>query len=372
LEKAIEYGRQTAEYIGGYEHIADPLIGLREFGITTAMVRRLFAQLRGELVQLMSVIRQQGQINASCLFQHFPKKQQYDFARRVITAFGFDWERGRMDETLHPFATSFGIGDVRITTRANDQHLGDGLFATFHEAGHALYMQGMRREPENIVHRFAPSAGVHESQSRLWENRIGRSKGFWKHYYPELQQEFPTQLGAVPLDVFYGAINKVQGSLIRVQADEVTYNLHIMIRSDLEIDLLEGKLSVKNLPEAWNARYTSDVGITPSNHSDGVLQDSHWFRGRVGGTFEGYTLGNILSAQYYESAVKSYPEIETEIELGQFTTLSKWLRENIWQHGRTYTPLQLTERITGDQIRVEPLTNYLKSKFGEIYGVVIS
>lgn len=369
LEKMLDYSRQYSEFFSGYEHIADPLLDTYNHGITAKMVRELFAQLRKESVALLTAIRSKQQVDDSCLHQSFPREKQYAFARAVVTTFGYDWERGRMDETPHPFATKLSLGDVRITTRANDNHLGDGIFATLHESGHAMYEQGLNPAWEGSLLARGTSSGVHESQSRMWENRVGRSRGFWQHYYPELQRTFPDALNSVSLDTFYKALNKVEGSLIRVQADEVTYNLHIMLRSELAIDLLEGSLEIKDLPEAWNARYERDLGVCPPDHNNGVLQDVHWFAGYIGGSFEGYTLGNILGAQYYEAALKTHPQIETEIAQGEFSTLFNWLRENIWQHGRKFTTLELTERLTGGAIRVEPLVKYLKGKFGDIYGL---
>lgn len=369
LETMLDYSREYANFFPGYDSIADPLLAVRDYSITAAMVRELFRQLRLELVKLLEAIRAQEQVDDSFLTGTYPREQQYEFARAAITAFGYDWERGRMDETHHPFATKLNLGDVRITTRASDTHLGDGIFATMHESGHAMYEQGLHPTWEGSLLARGTSSGVHESQSRLWENRVGRSRGFWQHYYPELQNIFPDQLKTVSLDAFYKAINKVQGSLIRVAADEVTYNLHIMIRSDLSIDMLEGKLSIQDLPEVWNARYESDLGVKPSDYKNGVMQDVHWFSGMIGGTFEGYTLGNLLGAQYYEAALKTHPEIETDITQGQFGKLFVWLKANIWQHGRKYDTLELTQRITGDTIRVEPLVKYLNKKFGEIYGI---
>jgi carboxypeptidase Taq len=368
LERQLDYSRRIAECFD-YEHIADPLIGMGNYGISTANVRKLFAELRLALVELLGKIRQAEQVDDSFLHQNFPKDLQYQFARQAITAFGYDWERGRMDETAHPFATRFSIGDVRITTRANEMHLGDGIFATMHESGHAMYEQGIQRDYEPGVLARGTSSGVHESQSRLWENRVGRGKEFWQHFYPELQKIFPQQLGKVSREDFYKAINKVQTGLIRVQADEVTYNLHIMLRSDLSIDMLEGSLAVKDLPDAWNARYTNDLAVTPHDYKDGVMQDVHWYFGMVGGSFEGYTLGNILGAQYYDALLAQKPNIPQHIAAGKFDSLHHWLKETIWQHGRKFNTMELTERITGGSISVQPLVNYLNQKFGEIYGL---
>src|SRR5690606_20254059 len=218
--------------------------------------------------------------------------------------------------------------DVRITTRVKENDLSEALFSTMHEAGHALYEQGIHPDYDGTPLGGGASAGIHESQSRLWENLVGRSLRFWQVFYPKLQATFPNQLASVPLETFYRAINKVTPSLIRTDADEVTYNLHVLIRFDLELALLEGKLAVRDLPEAWNERYQSDLGIAPPNDRDGVLQDIHWYGGVIGGSFQSYTLGNILSAQFFESALRAHPEINDEIERGEFKTLHTWLTEN--------------------------------------------
>ena len=280
---------------------------------------------------------------------------------------GYDFERGRQDKTAHPFQTTFSLGDVRITTRVKEDDLGDALFSTIHEAGHAMYEQGIRRELEATPLAHGTSSGVHESQSRLWENVVGRGRGFWRFFYPKLQSAFPSQLANVSLDVFYRAINRVERSLIRTDADEVTYNLHVMIRFGLELQLLEGKLSVRDLPEAWRERYKSDLGIASPDDRDGVLQDVHWFGGQIGGVFQGYTLGNILSAQFYESARKAQPEIPDQIARGEFGTLHGWLKENIYQHGSKFTANEIVKRATGQELTIEPYIRYLRGKYGELY-----
>lgn len=263
--------------------------------------------------------------------------------------------------------TKFSLGDVRITTRVKETDLSEALFSTLHEAGHAMYEQGIRFDLEGTPLAGGTSAGVHESQSRLWENLVGRSRPFWQHYYPQLQAQFSNQLGAVSLDEFYGAINKVQRSLIRTDADEVTYNLHVMIRFDLELALLEGSLAIKDLPEAWHGRYQSDLGLRAPDNRDGVLQDVHWYAGTIGGSFQGYTLGNIMSALFYDQAIQQHPAIPDEIGQGQFATLHNWLRDNIYQHGSKFTANELIERVTGGPLTITPYINYLKQKFGELY-----
>jgi carboxypeptidase Taq len=230
-----------------------------------------------------------------------------------------------------------------------------------------MYEQGIRAELEGTPLASGASAGVHESQSRLWENRVGRSLEFWSSCYPELQAQFPKQLGDVPLDTFYRAVNKVERSLIRVEADEVTYNLHVMLRFGLELDLLEGRLPVKDLPEAWVERFSADLGIAPPDNRDGVMQDMHWYGGYIGGMFQGYTLGNVLSAQFFDAAVRAHPGIPDEIAGGEFGTLRAWLTEHVYQHGRKFTMAELIERVTGGPLQIGPYVRYLREKFGKLY-----
>ena len=281
-------------------------------------------------------------------------------------------QRGRLDKTLHPFCTKFAAGDVRITTRVREDDLADALFSTLHETGHALYEQGVDAGLEGTPLGYGASAGVHESQSRLWEIVVARSRGFWEHYYPLLQRTFPDALGGVPLDTFYRAINKVERSLIRTDADEVTYNLHIMLRFDLELKLLEGRLRVKDLPEAWRAAMQADLGVTPPDDRDGCLQDVHWYNSAIGGAFQSYTIGNILSAQFYAAARKAHPEIEREIGRGEFGTLHAWLRQHIYRHGRKFKPNDLVERATGAPMSMGPYLDYLRGKYGKLYRLPVS
>jgi carboxypeptidase Taq len=236
-----------------------------------------------------------------------------------------------------------------------------------HEAGHAIYEQGIRMDLEGTPLAVGTSSGVHESQSRLWENLVGRSRSFWDHFYPKLQAKFPDQLQNTQLDEFYRAFNKVERSLIRTDADEVTYNLHVMLRFDFELALLEGELAVGDLPEAWRERFRTDLGIVPTDDRDGVLQDVHWFAGTIGGAFQGYTLGNILSVQFFDKALEINPEIPDQIRSGEFATLHRWLKENIYQYGSIFTASELVERVTGGPISIDPYIGYLRSKYGRLY-----
>ena len=371
LQKTLELSRRGAEYFGwpADGHVADALIEDADYGMTVATLRPLFAALREQLVPLVAAIQQQPAPDDSFLYRHYPEQQQWDFGVAVVKRFGYDFQRGRQDKTHHPFMIKFGLGDVRITTRFREDDLGDGLFATMHESGHAMYEQGIDRVFDGTPLAGGSSAGIHESQSRLWENLVGRSRPFWRYYYPQLQAVFPEQLGDIPLDLFYRAINKVRPSLIRVEADEVTYNLHVIIRFELELALLEGALAIKDLPEAWRASYRDYLGVASPDDKDGVLQDVHWYGGGIGGSFQGYTLGNVMSAAFWQAAHAAHPEIGAQIGQGQFDTLHGWLRENIYRHGRKFTAAELVQRVTGAPLTIDPYIGYLKGKYGELYGL---
>lgn len=368
LEKTLDLSREMADYFPGYEHIADPLIDFADYGMRASTVRSLFAELREQLVPIAQAITSQPPADDAFLKQAFAEDGQIAFSSEVIKRLGFDYKRGRQDKSPHPFTTSFSMNDVRITTRVQENDLGDCLFSMIHEAGHGMYEQGVNPAYEGTPLANGTSAGVHESQSRLWENVVGRSRGFWEFFYPELQKTFP-HLMAVPLDAFYRAINKVQRSLIRTDADEVTYNLHVMLRFDFELQLLEGKLAIKDLPAAWHTRFETDFGIRAPDDRDGCLQDVHWFAGIIGGMFQGYTLGNILGAQFYAEVLKVHPGIPEEMKQGKFDNLHTWLKENIYFPGSKYTAPELVERITGGGIQIAPYIHYLRTKYSEIYSL---
>jgi carboxypeptidase Taq len=369
LEKTLLLSRRYAEYFPEFAHIADPLIDEADEGMTVATLTPLFEELRTFLTPLVASIAARPAADDACLHQSFPVDAQRAFGEALIKDYGYDFSRGRQDSTLHPFMTRFAWGDARITTRFSENHLGMGLFATLHEAGHALYEQGTDPAHDGLPLGQGTSSSVHESQSRLWENVVGRSHGIWRHYFPQLQATFPDQLAGVSVEDFYRAINKVERSLIRVEADEVTYNLHVIIRFELELALLEGSLSIAELPEAWEAAYAAAIGIRPPDNRDGAMQDVHWYAGLIGGAFQGYTLGNILCAQFYDTALNAHPEIPSEIERGQFATLLTWLQENIYRHGAKYVTADLVRRVTGGPIALAPYKRYLTQKYGELYGL---
>lgn len=367
LEKTLELSREYAGFFAPFGRIADPLIDDADPGMTTASIQKLFTELRRELVPIGRAIADQPVADDRCLRSTFGEAEQLSFSLDIASRLGYDLNRGRLDKTHHPFCTRFGSGDVRITTRVRQDDLGDALFSTVHEAGHAMYEQGVSASLDGTPLGWGVSAGVHESQSRLWENVVGRGRAFWEHFFPALQRLFPDQFRGVPLDTFYRAINKVERSLIRTDADEVTYNLHVMMRFDLELDLLEGRLAVKDIPDAWRARMRSDLGVEPPDDRDGCLQDVHWYGGNIGGGFQGYTIGNILSAQFYAAATRANPGVPSEIAAGEFRTLHRWLTDNLYRHGRKFTPNDLIKRATGEPMTMRPYLAYLRNKYGELY-----
>lgn len=368
LKQVFELRREYAQFFAPYDHIYDPLLDDYEPGMTTAEVEEIFQGLRTRQVELVHAIAAAGPADDSLLRQQFEIEKQWQFGEEVIRDFGYDFERGRQDKSTHPFTTHFGIDDVRITTRFDDKFLPSSLFATLHEAGHALYEQGVNADLGRTPLAEGTSLGVHESQSRLWENLVGRSLPFWRHYYPRLQELFPAQLGRTELDSFYRAVNTVEPSHIRVDADEATYNLHVMLRFELEKALLLEELPVEELASAWNEKSEEYLGITPPTDALGVLQDIHWAFGLVG-YFPTYTLGNLIACQWWQQIQLDLPEVENQIAEGDFAGLLSWLRANIHQHGRKFKPTELIKRITGGGLSAEPYLQYLAGKFGSLYGL---
>lgn len=368
LEKLVELRREYSSYFKPYDHIYDPLLDDFEPGLKTAEVQQIFGKLRPQQVALLKAIAAKPQVDDSFLHVSYPEQGQWDFGVDVATRFGFDWNRGRQDKSVHPFTTSFGIGDVRITTRFDPERAASALFSTMHEGGHAMYEQGISKSLGRYPLATGASMAIHESQSRMWENLVGRSMSFWKFFYPKLVAAFPSQLKGVTLEKFYKGINKVEPSLIRVEADEATYNMHIMLRLELEIAMIEGKLAIKDLPEAWNQKMKDYLGIVPENNRVGVLQDVHWSSGLMG-YFPTYALGNLISAQLWEKIEQEIPSVYTQIENGKFDELLGWLRKNIHRHGAKFEPQVLVKRVTGTSIDPEPYMRYLTKKYTEIYSL---
>ncbi len=366
LEKIISLKRQYADHFQPYDHVYDPLLDDYEPGLKTVDVQEIFSALRPQQVDLVRAISESQQVDDSFLHQHFDEQAQWDFGVEVITDFGYDWQRGRQDKAAHPFTQDVGPGDVRITTRFLDKYLPSAFFSTTHESGHGIYAQGFDPSLDRTPLAKGASLAIHESQSRMYENMIGRSKDFWSHYYSRLQEFFPAQLGEIALEDFYKAINKVEPSFIRVEADEATYNLHIMLRLELEIALMEGSLAVKNLPEAWNDGMSDYLGITPPNDASGVLQDVHWSQGSFG-YFSTYALGNLIAAQLWECMQEDIPDLDSQIQRGEFKQLTGWLLDKVHRHGAKYEPQELIQRVTGSKIDQGPYMRYLTRKYTEIY-----
>ncbi|MDQ2799140.1 MAG: carboxypeptidase M32, partial [Armatimonadota bacterium] len=371
LTQILDLTRQTADHLGHGGERYDALLDQYEPGMTTAEVRAMFEAIKPDLVALVQSVAAKGPqaVDDSVLHRDFDEETQRRFGEKVVTALGYDFRRGRQDRAVHPFCTSFGRDDVRITTRFDKNFLPMALFGSIHETGHALYEQGVAERYAGNILADGASLGFHESQSRLWENLVGRSRPFWQRFYPDLQAAFPNALGDVDAETFYRAINKVAPSLIRVEADEVTYNLHILLRFEMEQALLSGEISVEGAPAAWNAKMQQYFGLTPPDDAHGILQDVHWSGGSLG-YFPTYSVGNLLSVQLYDKANRDLGgEIETQIAAGEFAPLLGWLRENVYQYGRKYLPKELVQRVVGGPLDPAPYLRYLKAKFGEVYGV---
>jgi carboxypeptidase Taq len=368
LEKLVELKRRYVSFFPPAAHPYDTLLDDFEEGMTTEEVRQIFSVLRPRQVALIRELAAQPQVDAAFLHAAFSEAALTEFSKNVVTAIGFDWRRGRQDRSVHPFATGIGPNDVRITTRFVPQEPLSLFFGVIHETGHALYEQGIAPSFARSLLGNAASLGVHESQSRLWENLVGRSRPFWEHFYPVLQEHFPSQLGDVPLDRFYRGINKVNPTLVRVESDEATYNLHVMLRVELEIGLIEGQTAVADLPDLWRARMQDYLGVVPTDDAKGVLQDIHWSIGAFG-YFATYTLGNLISAQLWEAYQRANPDRDEQIRRGDFAPLLAWLRKSIHQHGRKYRAQELVERVTGSRIDPEPYLGYLERKYRPVYGL---
>ena len=369
LERVLALKREEAGFLDA-EHPYDAMLDRYDPGASTERLRIMFDELKAGIVPLVrDVSARLEEDRAAPLRGLFDQAAQEAFGREVVCRFGYDWSRGRQDSAVHPFCINFGDpGDVRITTRFDPKRLSVGLFATCHEACHALYEQGIDPSYSRTPLSGGVSMGVHESQSRLWENLVARSREFWSFFHERLQAAFPDVLGTVDLETIYRAVNAVRPSEIRTEADELTYDLHVLLRFELELALFEDGLAVADLPEAWNAKMEEYLGIIPKNDALGVLQDTHWAIGYFG-YFPSYTVGNVLSVQLFEAAVDGRPDIVPQMERGEFGGLLGWLRENVHRHGKKYEPDDLIERATGRPPNSAPYLRYLEAKFGELYGV---
>lgn len=370
LEQMIDLKREQASAIG-YEgtNAYDALLDEYEPGATSEMIEQAFSPLRNELVSLVSAIKNSGITpDISILTRKYPTQKQREFSISAAEAIGFDFNSGRLDIAAHPFCSGFGPGDCRLTTRYDEHHFPGAFFGTLHEAGHGIYEQGLCKEHFGTPVGSSTSLGIHESQSRMWENMIGRSRPFWNYFYESAQKTFPEALGNVGQEDFYRAINDVRPSYIRVEADEVTYNLHIMLRFELEKALVSGDLKPADLEVVWNEKFTEYFGITPDTSSNGCLQDVHWSAGLIG-YFPTYALGNMYAAHFFNAAEKELGNISQLIQKGEFAPLKNWLNRNIHQRGKLYRANRLVEVVTGETLSHKPLISQLQNKYHELYNL---
>ncbi|MBD0348081.1 MAG: carboxypeptidase M32 [Thermoleophilia bacterium] len=366
LERNVELRHRYVECFAPYDDPYDPLLDDYEPGMHAAEVTEVFDVLKPELKAIVADVARRDPVEAGFLAGSFPVGEQRQFALRVLERFGFDPTSWRFDDTVHPFASSMATTDIRLTSRYKPDRF-DGLFAAMHEWGHGIYEHGVDPALERTPLARGVSMALHESQSRLWENLVGRSRPFWRFFYPQLQEAFPEQFGSVDEEAFYRAVNRVEPSFIRVEADQVTYSLHIILRYELERELFSGALDVRNLPDAWNARMADYLGITVADDAQGVLQDVHWSGGGFG-YFPTYALGNVVSLQVWERMLQDIADVDEQFARGEFRPLADWLREHLYRFGRKFTPKEALERVTGTALDPAPYIRYLRRKVAEIYG----
>lgn len=369
LEKIVQLLRQKADLMGYEGTPYNALLEDYERGTRAEALKDLFKQLAAEQSALVEeIVNSPNQPETKWVDRTWDPQKQWEFTMRVVKDLGYDMEAGRQDISVHPFSTSFDVQDVRITTRLNEKELFSALTGSIHETGHALYEQGLRPEDSRTTLGEAISLGIHESQSRMWENMIGRSLPFWKHYTQPLQAVFPEPLAEITAEKIYRAINRVQPSFIRVEADECTYNLHVILRFEIEMALFGGQIHVEQVPELWNVKMKDYLGLDVPNDAMGCLQDIHWSHGSLG-YFPTYTLGNLYAAQMFEKIVQDMPDLWGQVEQGQFSGLLGWLREKVHRVGRRMTAPELIQSVTGKQLSSEPYLRYLRTKYGELYGL---
>lgn len=366
LEKIIGMCKKKADLVGYKEHPYDALIDEFEPNMTAKEISELFSTLRHSLTKLLKQVQGSSSIDDSFLFGNFDPQKQIEFSHLLLEAVGYDLTKGRLDLSSHPFSSSSHPTDSRITTRIHASSLTSNISTVLHEAGHSLYEMGLPVEEFGSPLGEARSLGVHESQSRFWETRIGLSKPFWRRYLPLLKEAFIGKIDNIPFEKFYKAINKVQPSFIRVEADEMTYPLHVILRFELEKSLIEGSLNVRDLPDAWNAKMKQYLGIEPKNNQQGCLQDIHWSMGGFG-YFPTYSLGNIYAAHLFEGFSKDYPDWDIRVEKGEFSFIRAWLHDKIYRHGRRFSTQELLKQATGKELSSKPYLQYLESKYSEIY-----
>ncbi len=366
LSKLIGLKKQEAQLLGYERHPYDALLNDYDKGSNVQLLDGVFNTIRQPLKDILNQIQSRPQVSNEFLHRHFPKDKQWAFGMQVLKDLGYDLEAGRQDVSEHPFTTNFNSRDVRVTTRIDENDLGNMVWSCIHETGHALYEQGLPDEAYGLPLGEAASLTIHESQSRLWENHVGRSKAFCEHYFPVLQQYFPEQLKDVTVETFYYGINQVAPSLIRTEADEVTYHFHVMIRYELEKQLLENTLPANDIPAWWNEHYHQYLGVQVPDDKRGCLQDVHWSHGSFG-YFPTYSLGSFYAAQFYARATETIDSLENQIQRGETGALLQWLRTRVHRHGRMYTSEQLSEQVSGEVLDIQYFLRYLLDKYKNIY-----
>ncbi|MEK7607522.1 MAG: carboxypeptidase M32 [Patescibacteria group bacterium] len=368
LQKIIKLKRQEAEYVGYRESPYDALLDVYEPGMTARDATKIFTDFKAFLIPFLKKIRNSKvKINAESIMGDFPLDAQKKFNEYIAKSIGFDFSRGRIDESTHPFTSGLHPHDIRLTTRYKKDDLLHSLGSTIHETGHGLYEQGLPALHFGTPLGESVSLGIHESQSRMWENIIGKSKPFWKYFYPKLQKKFLLPFKKLPIDEFYKIINRVNPSFIRTEADEVTYNLHIIIRFEIEKDMIEGTIKLENLPKIWKSKMKKYLGIDVPNDTLGVLQDVHWSTGSIG-YFPTYSFGNLYSAQFYAAMQRDMPDMDQKISKGKFDDINAWLRKNIHERGKTYKAKDLAKIVTGENLSSSYFNQYLKEKYKKIYS----
>jgi carboxypeptidase Taq len=369
LEQIVALKREEAEAVGYQGVPYDALLDEYEPGATTREIAEVFAALRQQLVPLVAaIVGSSRKPPWEVLERDYPVELQRVFGQSAAAAIGFDFEAGRLDVTTHPFCSGIGPGDCRITTRYNARHFNEAFFGILHEAGHGMYEQGLPGQQFGNALGTPCSLGIHESQSRLWENQVGRSRPFWEHFFPRARQTFLTALRDVVLDDWLFAINEVQPSFIRVEADEATYNMHIILRFEIEQALVTGEVKPADVPGVWNEKFTTSFGITPPSNREGCLQDIHWSGGGIG-YFPTYTLGNLYAAQFMEQARKDMPGLDDDFRHGEFGRMKQWLTEKVYRPGKRYRAGELCRRATGRPLDHRPLLEYLRGKYAVLYGI---
>ncbi|MEK3723559.1 carboxypeptidase M32 [Paenibacillus sp. FSL H8-0034] len=367
LEKIVAANLEFIDLWGYQGHKYNTLLDMYEPGMTVAKLDQVFGALREKVVPLLSAIQaSKHKPETGFLKQTFDKEQQKKFSLFILGQMGYDFDAGRLDETVHPFATGLNPGDVRITTRYLLDDVNSALFGTIHEGGHALYEQNISPDLIGTPLCTGTSMGIHESQSRFWENMIGRSRPFWNRYYQDVQKHYPGQFDSVRVEDFYRATNEVKPSLIRIEADELTYNLHIMVRYEIEKELFSESVRVADLPEVWNEKYRDYLGIAPTTNGEGVLQDVHWSGGAFG-YFPSYALGNMYAAQMMRTIRKELPDFDGLLEAGNLIPIKEWLSEKVYRHGKLLTPTEIITEVTGEELNPDYLVDYFQEKYGDIY-----